>query len=832
MTAMRKYIYYLSLALAAVFALASCAKEEDKALQQREIKFSASLGTFQVKATDTAFEKGDAVGVYALGTTTFSNRKLVYDGVNLTAETPVYWSSYQQVNEGNLFRAYYPYQEGLENEKEYFFTVQPDQSTHASYTASDLMVGDAYASPSDGTVHLNFVHQMSKVVLTIDNRLGSEIADVYFADVYGRVRVYPGEGLGAIGEPGTIKAGKVTLTDGSPAWALILAPQGCNPRLLITTVDGKQYTYYSDYTVYFSSGHRYGVRIVLDETSISTDFTSDVLDWVDDSDIQFGQMTPQPQNGSWAVIGSIMGTGWDTDFWMERCYSEYNCYYGLIYYQEGDEFKLRCNGDWSINVGVDDYTGTGGHIAVPNGPNIQLGETGLYELFFYADENYLYIAPAGTEKTWGVIGTIEGTGWDTDFPMTFAHNGDAPCFFTNITYHAGESFKLRFQGNWYLNYGLANWNWGDAIPSGKWFLMERDGADILLEEGDGSYQVIFDWNLRAVSIYRFGDISQEIVANNVGEVLNGPDNNVYTVTGGITQIANTSYGNYYIADETGELYIYGTVTGEGMYPKALDGGWYSPVFGLVPGDVVTVKGPKTTYNGVAELVDVQLLDVQRVPLGALYNQISVSPAQDVVSFEIRSTQGEPSFSSDADWISISTEEFAENWYRVIVSVNENSSTGERAATLIAESAGSILNLYIYQLGATVPGEAGSLENPFDIASAIAFIENGGTGEVYVKGIVTRILYTFSADYGTGTFWISDNGECYGVADDNKSTTAPDKDFECYSVYWLGNRNWADGDRQIEIGDEVIVCGQLTKYKNTYETAGKKAYVYSVNGKTQ
>lgn len=193
MTAMRKYIYYLSLALAAVFALASCAKEEDKALQQREIKFSASLGTFQVKATDTAFEKGDAVGVYALGTTTFSNRKLVYDGVNLTAETPVYWSSYQQVNEGNLFRAYYPYQEGLENEKDYFFTVQPDQSTHASYTASDLMVGDAYASPSDGTVHLNFVHQMSKVVLTIDNRLESEIADVYFADVYGRVRVYPGE---------------------------------------------------------------------------------------------------------------------------------------------------------------------------------------------------------------------------------------------------------------------------------------------------------------------------------------------------------------------------------------------------------------------------------------------------------------------------------------------------------------------------------------------------------------------------------------------------------------------------------------------------------------
>ncbi len=102
-------------------------------------------------------------------------------------------------------------------------------------------------------------------------------------------------------------------------------------------------------------------------------------------------------------------------------------------------------------------------------------------------------------------------------------------------------------------------------------------------------------------------------------------------------------------------------------------------------------------------------------------------------------------------------------------------------------------------------------------------------DVCVKGKVSAILYTFSASYGTGTFWISDDGTAYGVADDKKSTTAVDKDFECYSVYWLGGQPWAEGNAQPEVGDDVIVRGQFTIYKGTYETSGKKAYVYSHNG---
>ena len=44
--------------------------------------------------------------------------------------------------------------------------------------------------------------------------------------------------------------------------------------------------------------------------------------------------------------------------------------------------------------------------------------------------------------------------------------------------------------------------------------------------------------------------------------------------------------------------------------------------------------------------------------------------------------------------------------------------------------------------------------------------------------------------------------------------------------------WTEGMGQIAEGDEVVLCGKVTKYKTTYETSSKKAYVYSINGKTE
>ncbi len=91
----------------------------------------------------------------------------------------------------------------------------------------------------------------------------------------------------------------------------------------------------------------------------------------------------------------------------------------------------------------------------------------------------------------------------------------------------------------------------------------------------------------------------------IAEVLEGPSSKTYRVTGTVTAIANTSYGNFYMNDGTSEtdLYIYGTVDATGSY------NWAS--FGIDVGDEVTVEGPKSVYNGEVELVDATFISVTK-----------------------------------------------------------------------------------------------------------------------------------------------------------------------------------------------------------------------------
>lgn len=136
----------------------------------------------------------------------------------------------------------------------------------------------------------------------------------------------------------------------------------------------------------------------------------------------------------------------------------------------------------------------------------------------------------------------------------------------------------------------------------------------------------------------------------------------------------------------------------------------------------------------------------------------------------------------------------------------------------------------YEEGETPGGSdeqkgSGTLADPYNAAKANAVasaLESGAkSDDVYIKGKISSIKYTFSAQYGTATFNISDDG----------STTG--SQFTCYSVYYLGNRPWADGDMQVAAGDEVIIHGKLVNYNgNTPETSSKEAYVYSLNGQTE
>ena len=131
-------------------------------------------------------------------------------------------------------------------------------------------------------------------------------------------------------------------------------------------------------------------------------------------------------------------------------------------------------------------------------------------------------------------------------------------------------------------------------------------------------------------------------------------------------------------------------------------------------------------------------------------------------------------------------------------------------------------LTITQKGELV--EDGTAEHPYSVATALRLIdENGWTGNdnvsetVYVKGIVSTGIDESDFDpekFGNATYWISDDG-------------STDSELEVYRGYYLGGDRFTSLD-QLEVGDEVIIKGELTKFYDTYEfTTGSR--IYSLNG---
>ncbi len=83
------------------------------------------------------------------------------------------------------------------------------------------------------------------------------------------------------------------------------------------------------------------------------------------------------------------------------------------------------------------------------------------------------------------------------------------------------------------------------------------------------------------------------------EIIAAADGEFFRMTGYVSNMKNTTYGNYYLKDYSGEIYVYGTLNEAGESKKFAE-------MGINQGDIVTVTGPKTTYATTVELVDVMV----------------------------------------------------------------------------------------------------------------------------------------------------------------------------------------------------------------------------------
>ena len=148
--------------------------------------------------------------------------------------------------------------------------------------------------------------------------------------------------------------------------------------------------------------------------------------------------------------------------------------------------------------------------------------------------------------------------------------------------------------------------------------------------------------------------------------------------------------------------------------------------------------------------------------------------------------------------------------------------------------------WLYSLNGKTDGGAGSegnlgagtKDNPYTAKGAINAVKNltwtsntvyDTTGDVYVKGKISRInangTFTGGGTYGNASFYISEDGR-------------QTDEFPCFRILYFNKKKFEDGQTDIMVGDEVVICGKLMNYKgNTPQTEQNQAWLYMLNGKT-
>ena len=317
----------------------------------------------------------------------------------------------------------------------------------------------------------------------------------------------------------------------------------------------------------------------------------------------------------------------------------------------------------------------------------------------------------------------------------------------------------------------------------------------------------------------------------VSEIIAAADNDQVQTLPSTVVVALTTAGAI-LSDGQSAIYAYG-----------------AQAAALKVGDGVKVPGTKKTFNGVPEIA---LGENDEVFVDSEGNAVEHPTATDItanaaeytasvaeyikLSGTLKVSDDGKYYNMELDGIDPATKQGSIVY--PIDALNAKSFNGKKITVTGyfngLSGKGKYINIVATKIDEYVDNPKGTATNPYT-ASEIATLLTGGTTfdeDVYIKGTVSAILYDFSASYGTGTFWLSDDGTFNGSEDkkteDKKTTTDYTHDFECYGVKWFGGEAWTEGKAQVQVGDEVVVCGKTTLYKGVAETDSKKgAWLYSV-----
>lgn len=260
------------------------------------------------------------------------------------------------------------------------------------------------------------------------------------------------------------------------------------------------------------------------------------------------------------------------------------------------------------------------------------------------------------------------------------------------------------------------------------------------------------------------------------QVIAGADGDTYRVKGTITKLSNTTYGNWYIKDETGEVYVYGTLDASGAEKN------FSSL-NLDEGDEVTIQGPKKTYSGTVELVNVTVLSYKKSVLKV--DSLSTSTiAKEGGEFQVY-------ISVKGEGIKVEIPEEYKSWLTmsgITTESNYATVTFKAAANTGGAREGSIN--FTSSKGSTQSTVSASISQEGSIKECTIAEFNAaevGTAQYRITGVITKVAN-------------SKYGNCY-IADATGETY----------VYGMGTSGEFQS-KGLKVGDVVTLTGVKDEYK--------------------
>ncbi len=267
----------------------------------------------------------------------------------------------------------------------------------------------------------------------------------------------------------------------------------------------------------------------------------------------------------------------------------------------------------------------------------------------------------------------------------------------------------------------------------------------------------------------------------VAQAKAAPDGKTLRLSGVVTKIENTIYGNWRLMDNTGEILIYGTLD-----KKGVDKNFAS--LGIEVGDEVTIEGPKGTHSGSAQMVNVMVIGEVRKSL------IKVNSVKND-SLPIEGGMVEAHLTVKGEGVSVDIPEDAKSWLSIaaVESAGDSAVVKFQAAPNTGGDRGTTIKFRTVMDGKTYSTETSIFQKGAIVKATVAEFLAAPVGDIQYRltGVLTEIK---NGDYGNIN--IKDfSGEAYvhGI-----------KDFKT---------------KGLKVGDIITIVGKRAEYKGDAQMAG-------------